>query len=104
MIRDEIQPRLLGRTLRQIVDTGSAEIGGGRANGRGRFTVTPEGFEARTMFSKPVAWASIVSMSGDDIEILTQGPDGKQRKRRLGLLAMEWDAWAFPFLWQYYRG
>ena len=104
LIRDEIQPRLLGRTLRQIVDTGSAEIGGGRANGRGRFTVTAEGFEARTMFSKPVAWASIVSMSGGDIEILTQGPDGKQRKRRLGLLAMEWDAWAFPFLWQYYRG
>jgi len=26
------------------------------ANGRGRFTVTAEGFEARTMFSKPVAW------------------------------------------------
>lgn len=104
LIRDEIQPRLLERALRQIADTGSVEIGGGRANGRGRFAVTAVGFQARTMFSKPVEWASIVAMTGGDIEIVTEGPDGKQRKRRLGLLAMEWDAWAFPLLWQYYRG
>jgi hypothetical protein len=102
LIRREIEPRLLDRTVRQVAETGSAEIGGGRANGRGRFTVTAEGLQARRMFSKPIAWKSIIAMSGGDVEIVTAGPDGRQRKQNLGLLGMEWDAWQFPVLWQHY--
>jgi hypothetical protein len=102
MIRQEIEPRLLNRTISQVESDSSAEIGRGRAKGRGRVTVTAETLEKKGLFSKPIRWSSIVAVSDGDMEIVAAEPDGKQRKQRLGLHAMEWDAWQIPLLWQHF--
>jgi hypothetical protein len=64
--------------------------------------VTADSLEKQGWFSKPIRWSSIVSISDGDIEIVTEEPDGKQRKQRLGLHAMEWDAWQVPLLWRHF--
>lgn len=104
LIRGEVETRLLQRTLDCVRDDGAAEIGGGRAKARGRFTVTAEGIQARRMFARPIAWSSVVALTDGDIEVTTEDADGNHRRRRLGLHAMEWDGWQVPRLWERYRG
>jgi len=101
LVRHEIQPRLLERTIRQVTVGSPAEIGSLRAKGRGRFTVTAESLQARRMFSKPIPWKAITEVSGGVIEIITADADGKQRKHNTGLSSAEWDAWQIPLLWHH---
>ena len=103
LVRDEIEPRLLERTIRKITDDSAAEIVSFRAKGgRGRFTVTAESLQARKLFSKPILWRSITDISGDVSEIVTVEPNGKRRKHVTGLVFGEWDAWQIPLLWHHY--
>jgi hypothetical protein len=103
LVRDEIEPRLVERTIRQVTDGSAAEIVSLRAKGRGSFTVTAESLQARKMFSKPILWNTITSISGGVSEIITVDPNGKQRKHHTGLGYGEWDSWQIPLLWQHYR-
>ena len=103
LVDDEIQPRLVDRTIARVTADSSAEVGSLRAKGRGRFTVTAASIQARRMFSKPIPWHAITDISDDALQITTVDPDGKQRKHATGLGASEWDAWQLPLLWQHYR-
>lgn len=103
LVRHEIEPRLVERTIRQITNDAAAEIVSLRAaKGRGRFTVTAESLQARMMFSSPIPWKATTDISGDVSEIVTAAPNGKQRKHATGLAFAEWDAWQIPLLWHHY--
>ena len=102
LVRDEIEPRLVERTIRQVTDGSSAEIVSLRAKGRGTFTVTAESLQARKMFSKPIPWKTITGISGEASEITTVDPNGKRRQHHTGLGYGEWDSWQIPLLWRYF--
>jgi hypothetical protein len=101
LVLNEIEPRLLERTIHQVSAGTPAEIVSLRAKGRGTFTVTAHSLQARKMFSKPIAWKAITEMSGVE-QIITTEPDGKRRKHNTGLGYGEWDSWQIPLLWQHY--
>jgi hypothetical protein len=101
LVRDEIEPLLLERTIRQVADGSSAEIVSLRAKGRGTFTVTAESLQARKLFSKPIPWRAITEMSGVE-QIITIDPNGKRRKHNTGLGYGEWDSWQIPPLWHHF--
>jgi hypothetical protein len=102
LVRHEIEPRLVERTIRQVTDASAAEIVSLRAKGRGSFTVTAESLQARKMFSKPILWNTITGISGGASEIVTVDPNGKQRKHNTGLGYGEWDSWQIPHLWHHF--
>jgi hypothetical protein len=106
MVHYEIQPRLVERTIGQVLAGTPTEIGSVSAKGRGRFVVTADSLQARKMFSKPLPWTTIadVTLARGLYEIITNDPDGKQRKHNTGLNASEWDAWQIPLLWGHFRG
>jgi hypothetical protein len=101
LVRHEIEPRLLERTIRQVAVGSRAEIVSFRAKGRGIFTVTAESLQARKLFSKPIPWKAITEMPGVH-QIITTDPDGKRRKHNTGLISSEWDAWQIPLLWHHF--
>jgi hypothetical protein len=102
LVRDEIGPRLLERTIRKVSADSTAEIVSIRAKGQGRFTVTAESLQARKkLFSKPIPWRAITEMPGVD-EIITTDPQGKRRNHTTGVGSWEWDAWQVPLLWRHY--
>ena len=101
LVRDEIEPRLLERTIRQVTDGSPAEIIPFSAKGRGRLIVTAESLQARKMFSKPIPWKAITEMPGVD-QIITIDPNGKRRKHNTGFGDSEWDAWQVPLLWHHF--
>jgi hypothetical protein len=100
LVRDEIEPRLLGRTLRAVASGSPAEIGSLRAKGRGRFTVTAEKLQLRQWLARPIPWRNITEISGDALVIVTVDPSGKRRHHATGLATSEWDAWQIPLLWR----
>lgn len=100
LVRDEIEPQLLGRTLRAVASGSAAEIGSLRAKGRGRFTVTAEKLQNRQWLARPIPWRNITEISGDAFEIVTVDPSGKRRHHATGLATSEWDAWQIPLLWR----
>jgi hypothetical protein len=102
LVAQEIEPRLLERTIRRAKDGSPAEIGSIRARGRGRLTVTPESLQARTNVSRPSPWKPITALSDGVLKITTTGPDGKQRTHLTGLGEAEWDAWQIPHLWRHF--
>jgi hypothetical protein len=103
LVRHEIEPRLLERTIRQIAAGSPTDIGSARAKGRGRFTVTAESMRARRMFAKPIPWKAITDISSDGLlQLSTADPDGKQRTHTTGLSSAEWDAWQIPLLWHHF--
>ena len=102
MVRNEIEPRLLERTIRQVAEGTRAEIIPFSAKGRGRLIVTAEGLQARKMFSKPIPWKAMTDISDGLIQITTVDPNGKQRKRNTGFSDSEWDAWQIPHLWHHF--
>jgi hypothetical protein len=101
LVRHEIEPRLLERTIRQVTDGSAADVVSWRAKGRGSVTVTAESMQARKMFSKPIQWKAITELPGSD-PIITTDPNGKQRKHTIGLSSSEWDAWQIPLLWHHF--
>ena len=101
-VRDEIEPRLVERTIRQVADDSFAEVGSGTAKGRGRFVVKADCLQVRKLFSKPIAWTSITEISDGDIQIIATGLDGKQHKHNTGVHTMYWNAWQVPYLWHHY--
>ena len=84
MVRNEIEPRLLERTIRQVADGAPAEIIPFSAKGRGRLIVTAEALQPRKMFSKPIPWKTMTEISDGIIEITTVESNGKQRKHNTG--------------------
>jgi hypothetical protein len=102
LVRHEIQPRLLDRTVRQVSDTGLAEICPFTAKGRGRLIITAENLKQRKLFAKPIAWESITDVSGEFVRITYLDPSGKQRTHDTGYGAAEWDAWQVAHLWRHY--
>ena len=101
LVRHEIEPRLLERTIGHVSVGSPAEIVSLRAKGRGIFTVTAESLQARKMFSKPIPWKAITEMPGVQ-QIITIDPEGKRRKHNTGLVSSEWDAWQIPLLWHHF--
>ena len=102
LVHDEIEPRLLERTIRLVADGSPAEICPFSAKGRGRLVVTAENLQARKLFSKPIPWKAITEMTGDIIQITTVDSNGKQRKHNTGFGSAEWDAWQIPLLWHHF--
>jgi hypothetical protein len=103
LARDEIQPRLLERTIRQVEEGSPVELCPFRVKGRGRLVVTAESIQVRKLFSRPIAWTAITDVSGELLEITTDEPNGKQRTHRLGFGSAEWDIWQVAPLWQHFR-
>jgi hypothetical protein len=106
LVRNEIQPRLLHRTIDQVMAGSPVEVGSLGPKGRGRYVVTASDLKARRPFAKPVPWASIIDVSaasGGSYQIVTIDPSGRQRKQLTSLSAAEWDAWQIPLLWSVLR-
>ena len=101
LVFDEIQPRILERTITTVASGTPVEIGSAGGKGRGRFTVTSEFLQARSWLSKPIYWKSIVEMSGDGQQVVVE-TDGKRRKKNIALASFEYDAWLIPLLWSYF--
>jgi hypothetical protein len=102
LVRNEIEPRLLERTIRQVAEGSRAEICPFSAKGRGRLIVTAESLQARKMFSKPIPWKAMTDISDGVISIITVDPNGKKRKHNTGFGDAEWDAWQIPLLWHHF--
>jgi hypothetical protein len=102
LVRDEIEPRLLERTIRQVAEGSPAELCPFRVRGRGRLIATAESLQVRKLFSKPIPWKAMTEMSGEIIQITTVDPNGKQRTHNTGFGSAEWDAWQLPLLWQHF--
>ena len=102
MVRNEIEPRLLERTIRQVADGTRAEI----------YPVQREGTRPPDRDGREPAGAEDVlqtdPVEGDDrhlgrlIQITTVDPNGKQRKHNTGFGDSEWDAWQIPHLWHHF--
>jgi hypothetical protein len=104
LVSAEIEPRLLTRTLGAVEASGAAEIGSLRAKGRGRYTVTAETLQPRTLFARPIPWKWITGIEDDVFQIVTVDPRGKRRHHATGLATSEWDAWQVPLLWRHFAG
>ncbi len=100
LAREEIEPHLLERTIRQVAEGTPAELCPFRAKGRGRLIVTAESIQVRKLFSRPIAWKAITDISGEFLEITTAEPNGKPHIHRTGFGSAEWDAWQVAPLWR----
>jgi hypothetical protein len=101
LVRHEIQPRILERTIATVTSGTPVEIGSAGGKGRGRFTVTAESLQARSWLSKPIYWRSVVEMSEGGDHVIVES-DGKRRKRNIALASFEYDAWLIPLLWRHF--
>jgi hypothetical protein len=98
VVRDQVQPRLLQRTLTTVTNGGEVDLGSIGPRMRGRFSASLAGIRHRKPFAKPMAWPSITGVTVRN-GIFVIGLDGaKSREYLTGLGVGEWDAWQLPVL------
>lgn len=105
VVHDEIEARLLRRTLDQLFAGESVEIGSLLANGRGRLIVTSKWCKVRRPFAKEIPWASAsdVSVASGTYQLDIPQESGKVKAHNIGLGTGEWDAWQVPLLWKVFH-
>ena len=102
LVRDEIEPRLLERTIHQVAAVLRRDQSAFRAKGRGRFIVTAESLQARKMFSKPIPWKAITEMSGGVSRSSPPIRKASGASTTRDSVDAEWDAWQIPLLWHHF--
>ncbi len=105
MVRDEIQTRLLARTLDSALAGSPVELVSTSPKGRGRVVVTADAFKLRRPFAKPVPWSSITDVTTpvSVYQLHVANAAGKVKTQLTGVEAGEWDAWQLPLLWAMLR-
>jgi hypothetical protein len=105
MVHDEIEARLLGRTLERMFAGEEVEIGSLTTKGRGRLVVTSKGCKVRRPFAKEIPWASAsgVSVASGTYQLDILQESGKVKAQNVGLGVTEWDAWQVPLLWKVFH-